>query len=64
MKCFQLITDFGAGFVSLQNRSSALLVRAQAARCVLEFATQSLETEDLLLRIERLEENEKKGQST
>jgi hypothetical protein len=38
--------------------------RVQAARCILEFATQSLETEDLLLRIERLEENEKKGQST
>ena len=38
--------------------------RVQAARSILEFATQSLETEDLLLRIERLEENEKRGQST
>ena len=34
--------------------------RVQAARCILEFASQSLETEDLLRRIERLEENEKK----
>ena len=34
--------------------------RVQAARCILEFASQSLETEDLLLRIGRLEENEKK----
>lgn len=32
--------------------------RIQAARTVLEFSTQALETEDLLMRLERLEENE------
>jgi hypothetical protein len=38
-------------------------VRARTAQCILECANQSLELEDLEVRLARLEENEQRGRS-